>query len=92
VDEIVQSWLVVAIMRTLMGMGTARLPVNLIFLEHPQQFGLKMRVHFTDFVQQQGAVVGQFELAQLAHHGPGKGAFFVAEQFAFQQPSGGRHS
>ena len=59
--------------------------VQFAFLEHAQQLGLKPHIHFGNLVQEQGAVVGQFELAGLAADGPCKGSLFVAEQLALQQ-------
>ena len=50
-----------------------------------QQFRLQTDVHFGNFVEQQGAAMGCLELAEAAGDGAGKGTFFVAEQFGFQQ-------
>ena len=40
---------------------------------------------FADFVEEQGAAVGQFKTPGTAGYRPGKGALLVAEQFALQQ-------
>ena len=54
-------------------------------LEHAQQFHLDGERHVADFIEKQGAAVGLFEAAGAAGDGAGERAFFVAEQFAFQQ-------
>jgi hypothetical protein len=51
-------------------------------------FGLHQDRHVADLVQEQGAVVGLLELAEVAGSGAGEAAFFVAEQFAFDQLGG----
>jgi hypothetical protein len=45
---------------------------------------LQAHIHFRNFVEQQGAAVGFFELADTACDGPGEGPFFVAEGIAAQ--------
>ena len=60
-------------------------PVDFAFLNGAQQLGLQARIHFADFVQQQGAAIGFFKLANAPGNGAGKGAFLMAEQFGFQQ-------
>src|SRR6185503_19108424 len=62
--------------------------VDLPLLDGAQQLGLEARVHFADFVQQQGATGGFLELADAARDGAGKGALLMAEQFRFQQVLG----
>jgi len=39
-----------------------------------------------DFIEQQGAAVGEFKLSFLALDGPGESTLFMAEQFTFEQP------
>ncbi len=53
--------------------------------EYPQQFALKIDVHFADLIQEEGAVVGFFDQSFFIFDGTGKGAGAVTEQFAFQQ-------
>jgi hypothetical protein len=55
------------------------------FLQHSEQLGLQAELHFGNFVQQQGAASGKLEFAEFAGNGPGKGPFFVPEEFAFQK-------
>jgi hypothetical protein len=40
-------------------------PLELFFLKDPQQVGLDIQADGADFVQKNGPLVGQFELAQL---------------------------
>ncbi len=42
---------------------------NCPFLEHVQQLGLEPERHLADLVEQEGAPVGQLELARLAAMG-----------------------
>ena len=63
---------------------------HLAFLEHAQEFGLHEDRHVADLVEEQGAVVGLLELADVAGGGAGEAAFFVAEEFAFDQLGGHR--
>ena len=58
--------------------------LDFTFLQHPQQLGLQAQGHFRDFVEQQGAAIGLFELARLRCNGAGKRAFFVTEQGGFE--------
>ncbi len=60
-------------------------PLHLLFLQHPQKFGLKVRRHGTDLIQEDSPMIGALELAGLVSDGPGEGAAHMAEQFAFQQ-------
>ena len=56
--------------------------------EHAQELGLHGGVHLADFVEQERALVGLLELADLAFGGAGEGALFVAEELAFEQRFG----
>ena len=60
-------------------------PVELPLGNHPQQADLAVGGHVADFVQKQGAAVGLFEAADPSAGSAGEGAFFVAEQFGFDQ-------
>ena len=60
-------------------------PVDFLFLQHPQQLGLQDGRHLADFIQQQGAPMGQFELARLGGRGSGKRSLLESEQLALQQ-------
>ncbi len=67
-------------------------PHELALLQHPQQLGLHGEGHLADLVQQQGAAVGQFELALAGLHRAGEGAALVAEEFGLQQRLGDRRA
>ncbi len=63
-------------------------PLEFHLLEHPQELDLEALGHFRHFIHEQGAAVSQFEPALAHGHGVGKGAPFVAEEFALQQGFG----
>ena len=50
--------------------------------------GCRPRVEIADFVEEQRALVGGFKAAAAAHQCAGEGAFFVAEEFVFDQRFG----
>src|SRR3546814_20479889 len=54
--------------------------VDLALLDGAQQLGLQARMHFGDFVEQQGAAVGLLELADAARPRSGEGALFRSEE------------
>jgi len=59
--------------------------------QYPQQPRLQGQWHFADFIEKQGAAMGRFKQAGVtATTGTGERAFFVAEQFRFQQGFGNR--
>ena len=60
------------------------------FFQHAEQFGLAGEAHVADFVEEQRAAGGQFEFAGARFVGVGERAFFVAEEFAFEQRFGER--
>ncbi|BCR22636.1 hypothetical protein KAM429_31930 [Aquipseudomonas alcaligenes] len=53
--------------------------LQLAALQHAQQLGLHRQRQFTDFVEQQGAAVGQLELTAALATGAGEGAAHMAE-------------
>src|SRR3974390_624910 len=55
------------------------------FLKHAQELGLNLRRNFADFVEQNGAVVREFEAAFAFVHRAGKGAFFMTEKLALDE-------
>ena len=55
------------------------------FLKHAEKFGLQAEAEVADFVEEEGAVVGGFDAALTAEESSGKGAFFVAEEFVFDE-------
>jgi len=65
------------------GFGSAETDER-FFLNHPEQFHLHVERHLADFVQEQSSSVGGLEDAYFGAVGAGEGAFFMAEQFAFQ--------
>src|SRR3546814_7143451 len=65
-------------------------PVDLALLHGAQQLRLETRVHLADLVEQQGAAVGFFELADPACDGACKRAFLMAEKLGFEQVFGNR--
>ena len=54
-------------------------------LEHAQNFGLELDGHVADLVEEEGAAVALFEAACALRYGTGESAFFVTEQFAFEE-------
>jgi hypothetical protein len=65
--------------------GGAAQPVDLALLHCAQQFRLQTHIHFADFVEQQGATLGRFELADAPGDGPAEGPLLMAEQFTLKQ-------
>ena len=59
--------------------------LELVVLEHLEQFGLKPHVHVADLVEQHGAAVGHLEHASLLLEGASERAALVAEELAFDQ-------
>src|SRR6516162_1877498 len=59
--------------------------LELLLLQDPQQLGLQRQRHISDFVQEQSPTVSHFKAADFLRKGPGKRAFFVAEEFAFHK-------
>src|SRR5579863_2786986 len=60
-------------------------PLELLILQDTEQFGLHFQRNLADFVEEQGAAVGQFHAAHFARDGAGEGPLLVAEELAFQQ-------
>src|SRR3546814_11760975 len=65
-------------------------PVDLALLHGAQQLRLETRVHLADLVEQQGAAVGFFELADPPCDGACKRAFLMAENRGFAKVFGTR--
>ena len=53
-------------------------------LQNAQQLGLRGGVQIADFIEEDRAAVGQFELASARGDGAGERALLVAEQLAFE--------
>ena len=54
-------------------------------LRHAQQFCLKLRRHFADFIKKDRPAAGGLETSDALSHRTGERALFVAEQFALEQ-------
>src|SRR5437660_294922 len=64
--------------------------VGLAVLQRLEQLGLERHRHLADLVEEEGAAVGQLELARLGARRAGEGAALVAEQLALEQLAGQR--
>ena len=60
-------------------------PLELLLLQHAQHLGLRLEAHVADFVEEDRALVGLLELADLPIGGAGERALLVTEQFGFDQ-------
>ena len=56
-----------------------------VVLQHPQELGLQFEGQVADFVEKEGPPVGQFKAPETLRERAREGAFFVAEEFAFQE-------
>ena len=65
-------------------------PLDLPFLQHAQDLGLRLRAHVADFVEEDRAAVGLLELADLLLGRAGERALLVAEQLRLDQLLGNR--
>ncbi len=57
-------------------------------LQHMQELGLGDRTQVADFIEKERAGMGQLELSCAPRRRVRERAFFMAEQFAFDQRSG----
>src|SRR5438093_6234747 len=60
-------------------------PLNVFFLEHPQQFDLRAQAQVADFIEEEGAVIRLLKAADTASVCPGERAALMAKQFTLQQ-------
>ena len=60
-------------------------PLETSLLQHAQQLGLQPEAEVAYFVEKQRALIGGFYASAPACHGSGKSAFFVPEEFVFDQ-------
>src|SRR3990167_2527844 len=67
-------------------------PLHLTLLQHAQQLGLQALRHFGNFIEQNGAALGQLELARRAGDGTSEGALLMAEQRGFEHVVGNRRA
>ena len=58
---------------------------HLVILKHPQQLGLQVQGHLSDFIQENGSAMGQLERSPAVPDSPGESALLVTEELAFQQ-------
>ena len=54
-------------------------------LQHAQQFDLHVQRQVTDFIQKEGAAMGQLKSTNSVGHRPGESPLAMSKQFAFQQ-------
>src|SRR5712692_6591363 len=54
-------------------------------LKDVQQFGLQVRAHLRNFVEEDGALVGEFKFPGFRTNGAGESALFESKQFGFEQ-------
>src|SRR5208337_2243598 len=59
--------------------------LDFAFLEDTQQIGLGFQADVADFIEKDGAALGNFKTALLAVLRAGKRAFFMAEKLAFEE-------
>ena len=62
--------------------------LELFLLQDSQEFGLHGRSEFADFVEEEGSIFGGFKLSLSHSDCAGVRAFFVAEEFAFEEGFG----
>jgi hypothetical protein len=56
-----------------------------VFLQHPEDLGLRAGTHVADFVQEERAAVRLLETANPLLVGAGKRPLLMAEELGFQQ-------
>ena len=61
---------------------------ELAILQDVQELGLQRQGHLADLVEEDGAAVGELELAELALVGAGEGAALVAEELGLEELEG----
>src|SRR5213078_596628 len=59
-------------------------------LNHAQKLGLRFRADGGDFIEENGALVGDFEEALLGGNGAGEGALHMSKQLGLQKIDGDR--
>src|SRR5260221_25679 len=62
--------------------------LELLALQPAQQLGLQLQRNVSNLIEQQSALIRQFQPAELLGDGSGEGSFFMAKQLALQQPCG----
>ena len=61
---------------------------DFLLLQHAQQLGLHGQRDFADFIEEEGAAIGEFEASRLVAQRAGECAFHVAEKLALKQRFG----
>src|SRR5271166_4289681 len=59
--------------------------LDFAFFEHAQQFRLHVQRHVADLIEEDRALIGLLELADVAPRGAGERSFLVAEEFRFDE-------
>jgi len=59
--------------------------LELLFLQHAQQFGLQRQRNVANLVKEQSSLVGQLKAANLLCDRSGEGTFLVTKKLAFQK-------
>jgi hypothetical protein len=62
--------------------------LEFLLLENAEELGLELERNVADFVEENGAAIGEFEAADFLVDGTGEGAAFVAEKLGFEQAGG----
>ena len=62
--------------------------VERLTVEYAQQLDLSLQLQLADFVKEKCALVGKFKETGLGGIGAAEGAFFVSEEFAFDEVLG----
>jgi hypothetical protein len=53
-------------------------------LQHAQQFDLHVQRHVANFIQENGAAMGQFKASNSVCHSTREGTFAVSKKFTFE--------
>src|SRR5215469_8505837 len=59
--------------------------LHLPLFEYPQKLRLHHQRHVANLIEEKGAVIGLFELADVARRGAGERAFLVPKKLRFDQ-------
>jgi len=65
-------------------------PNNFTFLEHSQQTRLQSKGHFSNFIEEQGSTIGDFEMTLALIYCPRECSALVAEELTVDKPIGNR--
>src|SRR5207237_6661576 len=59
--------------------------LELSLLDRAEQLCLQREVHISDFIEEERAAIGYFELAELASNGTGEASFLMTEELTLEQ-------